>query len=160
MDNMNENIDMGLEQTTYSVYARVDDKNRVTKIFSDCFEQPEMNDVWIKSGFGDEYVHTGYYQIYNDDGTYRYKIRNGRLSERAEYEREEELYASDISTEISALKDKLDKTDYQTIKRIEKIILEQFYSSLDEESISSLNERQSYRDEINRLQAEQASLEV
>lgn len=151
MNQNNERMEMEFQPTIYNVYARVDSKNRVTKIFSDCFEQPEGNDVWLKSGSGDEFVHTGYYQIMNEDGSYKYKIQDGELVKRTQSDRREELDLADISTRISELKKNLSDTDYQAIKYAEGLISEEDYAYM-------LNQRIAWRDEINQLETEQASL--
>lgn len=80
-----------LMETIYSVYARTNEDGLVTHIFSDCFEQPEPTDIFIKSGQGDEFVHVGYYQTWTPENTYRYKIENGILVERAKEEIQQEL---------------------------------------------------------------------
>ena len=67
--------------TTYKVYARADENGKVTKIFSTCFEQPNDADVLLKEGSGDEFVHVGYYQLFNEDFTHRYCIDNGEMRE-------------------------------------------------------------------------------
>lgn len=73
---------MEFEQSIYSVYAKVDKNNKITKVFSTCFEQPQETDILIKSGHGDEYVHVqGQYQIYNEDGTHKYCMDNGIMRE-------------------------------------------------------------------------------
>ena len=51
------------EPTIYSVYARANENGRVVKVFSNCFEQPQEGDVFVKAGSGDEFVHVGYYQL-------------------------------------------------------------------------------------------------
>lgn len=70
-----------MEQTTYKVYARADENGKVAKIFSTCFEQPEESDLLLKEGSGDEFVHVGYYQIFNEDFTHKYCIDNGSMRE-------------------------------------------------------------------------------
>ena len=85
----NDNIGV-LEPTAYSVYARTDENHFVTKIFSDCFEQPQQADTFIKSGSGDEFVHVGYYELYTVLGAHRYKIQDGVLMERTPEEIAEE----------------------------------------------------------------------
>ena len=72
---------MDYTPTTYSVYARADENGKVTKIFSTCFEEPLDSDVLLKEGFGDPYVHVGYYQIFNNDFTHKYCIDNGEMRE-------------------------------------------------------------------------------
>mgnify|MGYP001055763598 CR=1 FL=1 len=74
----------------YSVYARTDENNRVVKVFSDCFEQPQEEDILIKSGSGDEFVHVGYYQLLNNDFVHCYKIENGKMTECSIEDLEEE----------------------------------------------------------------------
>ena len=144
---------MEFQLPTYDVYARINHKNRVVKVFSSCFEQPSKGDILIKSGSGDEFVHVGYYQIYNTDGSHRYKIENGKIVECSEEERQEEQYYGSLSTKIEVLKKKLDDTDYQTIKEVEKLILNEDYAA-------AIQQRQSWRDEINRLQEKQKQWEA
>ena len=73
---------MKFEPTTYSVYSRVDRNNKITKVFSTCFEEPQDTDILLKSGHGDEFVHCqGQYQIYNEDGTHKYCMDNGVIRE-------------------------------------------------------------------------------
>lgn len=146
-----DNEKMEFQPTIYDVYARTDNKGRVTKIFSSCFEQPKLDDFLIKSGSGDEYVHVGYYNIYNEDSTYKYKIEDWQLKERTLEERQEDLRGSNISSEIDALKKKLADTDYQAIKYSEGLISEEEYADMRSQRIA-------WRDEINRLEAERASL--
>lgn len=147
----NEKMEMEFQPATYDVYARTDSKGRVTKIFSSCFEQPEINDILIKSGSGDEFVHVGYYQIYDEDGTYKYKIEDWELKERTKEERKADLYPSELSTRITELKKKLTETDYIAIKYAEGWITELEYDEVK-------SQRQEWRNEINQLEAEQASL--
>ena len=72
---------MDFTPTTYKVYARADENGKVTKIFSTCFEQPKESDLLLKEGSGDEFVHVGCYQIFNDDFTHKYCIENGEMRE-------------------------------------------------------------------------------
>ena len=65
----------------YSVYARANENNKVIYIFSTCFEQPLENDVLIKTGYGDEYIHVGYYNLVTEDYAHRYKIADGVFTE-------------------------------------------------------------------------------
>lgn len=104
------NNDFDLEPTIYNVYARTDNKNKVIKIFSDCFEQPNDTDILIKSGSGDEYVHVqGKYNLFAENGVHRYKIENNILVECSEDE---------IAEEISSLPPP-PETDRQKIARLE-----------------------------------------
>ena len=72
---------MDFTLTTYKVYARADENGKVTKIFSTCFEQPKDTDVLLKEGYGDKFVHVGYYRIFNMDGTHKYCIDSGEMRE-------------------------------------------------------------------------------
>ena len=72
---------MDFTPTTYKVYARADENGKVTKIFSTCFEEPIDTDVLLKEGSGDEFVHVGYYQNFNEDFTHKYCIENGEMRE-------------------------------------------------------------------------------
>ena len=72
---------MDFTPTTYKVYARADENGKVTKIFSTCFEEPNDIDILLKEGSGDEFVHVGYYQIFNEDFTHKYCIDNGEMRE-------------------------------------------------------------------------------
>ena len=78
------------ESTIYSVYARTDENNRVVKVFSNCFEQPQNGDILIKSGSGDEFVHVGYYQLLTGDFVHGYKIQDGKMVECSIEDLEEE----------------------------------------------------------------------
>ena len=69
------------EPRKYGVYAKVNDNSLVCEIFSDCFKSPDESDVLIKQGIGDEYVHVGYYELYNVDRTHKYKISDGEMVE-------------------------------------------------------------------------------
>lgn len=44
---------------TYSIYARADNNNKVIEIFSTYFKSSTANDVLLKSGEGEEFIHIG-----------------------------------------------------------------------------------------------------
>lgn len=102
------------QEPIYSVYARPNEKGIVIKIFSDCFEQPQLSDVLIKSGRGDEFVHVGYYRILTKDRAHRYKVVAGELVERTEEEIAEELAESPVEEE----------SDKEKIARLEAEIIQ------------------------------------
>ena len=77
--------------TNYKVYAKINDKKQVERFLSTCFESPQENDVLIKTGSGDEFVHVGYYQVYDENMCHNYKIENGELVECTEEEKQIEL---------------------------------------------------------------------
>ena len=89
--NEEESILHTLELTIYSVYARTDENNRVVKVFSDCFEQPQEGDSFLKSGSGDEFVHVGYYQLLTSEFAHRYKVVEGEIVKCTEEEIAEEI---------------------------------------------------------------------
>lgn len=71
----------------YTVYAKIDGKNRVTEINSSAFISDISGWVEIDSGDGDKYHHAqGNYlplPIMDENGCYRYKFENGEISERS-----------------------------------------------------------------------------
>lgn len=79
-----------LRETIYSVYARTNEDGLVTHIFSDCFEQPRATDIFLKSGYGDEFVHVGGGNPCTIEGIPRYKIEHGEMIERSAEELERE----------------------------------------------------------------------
>ena len=135
MDNTDFIDNIGVpEPTTYSVYARTDENNFVTKIFSDCFERPEDTDTFIKSGSGDEFVHVGYYQLYTKEGAHRYKISEGTFTERSEEEIAEEISNFPAPPETDAEKIARLKAENSELKLQQKeqdeMILENNYNLL------------------------------
>lgn len=149
---MSENFTV-LPEAIYDVYARIDNKNRVVKIFSTCFEQPQDGDFLIKSGTGDEFVHTGYYRICTENGAHRYRISSDNmLREATEDEIELELLPYKKLNRITELKNKLSATDYVAMKYAEGWINDEEYSDIKAQ-------RQVWRDEVNQLEAEIISLE-
>ncbi len=98
------------QESIYNVYARTDKNDIVTKIFSDCFEQPKPEDILLKSGRGDEFVHVGYYRILTKERAHNYKIVAGELTERTEEEIAEEI----------ADNHKPEESDKEKLARLEK----------------------------------------
>lgn len=82
------------QEPIYKIYARTDGTGMVIKIFSDCFEQPKQEDILLKSGRGDEFVHVGDYKILTKERAHRYKIVAGELTERTKEEMAEEIAKS------------------------------------------------------------------
>ena len=87
----NNQVFMEYEISPYKVYARPNSNQQVEKFFSTCFEQPLENDICIKEGFGDEFVHVGYYQVYDSNMCHNYKIVSNKLIETTEEEKQQEL---------------------------------------------------------------------
>ena len=79
-----------IEQSPFQVYAK--SKNGlVYTIYSTCFQEVEEGDTFIKEGYGDEFVHVGYYQVYNENMCHNYKIVSNKLIETTEEEKQQEL---------------------------------------------------------------------
>ena len=76
---------------TYKVYARPNSKNQVERFFSTCFEEPQDGDVLLNEGTGDEYVHVGYLEAYDDEGLHNYKVASGEVVECASEDKQQEL---------------------------------------------------------------------
>ena len=79
-----------IEQSPYQVYAKSKD-GLVYAIYSTCFQTVEEGDIFIKEGFGDEFVHVSYYEIYNESGCHNYKIVDNEMVECTNEEKAEEL---------------------------------------------------------------------
>ena len=79
-----------IEQSPFQVYAK--SKNGlVYTIYSTCFYEVEEGDTFIKEGFGDEFVHVGYYEIYDSNMCHNYKIVDNEVVECTNEEKVEEL---------------------------------------------------------------------
>lgn len=84
-------VENSILKDDYTVYVKINSKGQVERFFSTCFELPQENDVLIKTGQGDEFVHVGYYQVYDENMCHNYKIENGELIECTEEEKQIEL---------------------------------------------------------------------
>ena len=74
----------------FQVYAK--SKNGlVYTIYSTCFQEVEEGDTFVKEGFGDEFVHVGYYEIYDSNMCHNYKIVDNEVVECTNEEKAEEL---------------------------------------------------------------------
>lgn len=79
-----------IKPSPYQVYAK-STNGLVYIIYSTCFQPVEEGDIFIKEGFGDEFVHVGYYQIYDENGCHNYKIVDNEVVECTNEEKAEEL---------------------------------------------------------------------
>lgn len=82
----------------YKVYARTNNKKQVERFFSTCFEEPSDKDEFIKQGNGDEFVHVGYYQVYDDNMCHNYKVIGHELLECTDEDKELELKERENNT--------------------------------------------------------------
>ena len=79
-----------IEPSPFQVYAK-STNGLVYTIYSTCFQEVEEGDTFVKEGFGDEFVHVGYYQIYDENGCHNYKIVDEEMVECTNEEKAEEL---------------------------------------------------------------------
>ena len=79
-----------IETSPFQVYAK-SLNGLVYTIYSTCFQEVEEGDTFVKEGFGDEFVHVSYYEIYNESGCHNYKIVDNEMVECTNEEKVEEL---------------------------------------------------------------------
>ena len=91
IENINNDLIEFDKPTPFQVYAVINKEKQVEKFYSTCFQEPIANDILIKEGYGDEFVHVGYYQVYNENGCHNYKIVEGKIVECTNEEKVEEL---------------------------------------------------------------------
>ena len=114
------------------VYVRVDSQNTIVEINSSDFITP--NDSWIKidEGYGDKYHHAqGNYlpkPIMSMEGSYNYKLVDGKPVERTEYDKAPETQESANYSEAADLQRKLEETDYVALKIAEGVATKEEYA--------------------------------
>lgn len=70
-----------MNQNIYKVYAKIDNERNVVSVFSDAFKEVGEDDVLLKEGVGDEFVHVqGLFELYDEYGRHNYKIEHGLIS--------------------------------------------------------------------------------
>ena len=74
----------------FQVYAK-STNGLVYTIYSTRFYEVEEGDTFIKEGYGDEFVHVGYYQVYDINMCHNYKIVDNEMVECTNEEKVEEL---------------------------------------------------------------------
>ena len=79
-----------IKQSPYQVYAK-SINGLVYTVYSTCFYEIEEGDTFVKEGFGDEFVHVGYYEIYDSNMCHNYKIVDNEVVECTNEEKAEEL---------------------------------------------------------------------
>ena len=79
-----------IKQSPYQVYAK-SINGLVYTVYSTCFYEIEEGDTFVKEGFGDEFVHVGYYEIYDSNMCHNYKIVDNKVVECTNEEKVEEL---------------------------------------------------------------------
>lgn len=80
---------------TYKVYARTNEDNVVTRIFSSIFETPKEKDTFIEEGHEQYHAHTHlkWSILTEETKQYRYKIVDNQLIERTSEELQAEIDA-------------------------------------------------------------------
>lgn len=94
-----QEVEMVMEP--FRVYARANEQGQVEKVFSTCFEEAQEGDALIKEGFGDEFVHVGYYQVFDENGCHNYKVVEKEIED-AIIKVVEETTAEEKQAEIDA----------------------------------------------------------
>ena len=91
LENINNDLIEFDNPTPFQVYAVINKEKQVESFYSTCFKESSENDILIKEGYGDEFVHVGYYQVYNENMCHNYKIVSNKLIETTEEEKQQEL---------------------------------------------------------------------
>ena len=114
------------------LFIEIDEQDRVVKIFSDVFEEPNDGSIFLAEGDGDEYAHAHLYlekPVF--DFAYNYKYVDGELIERTDEEKngdtvEKEPQPSEIELakeEINSLREELELTN-QYLTDLELLVFE------------------------------------
>lgn len=98
------------ERPVYKVYAKANINGQVEKFFSTCFEEPNSEDIYIKAGIGDEFVHVGYYKIFDENGCHNYKIEDGKIVECTDEEKEAEFSEIPVNKTLEERVNELQET--------------------------------------------------
>lgn len=71
-----------MEELMNKIYARINEKGIVIKLFSSVFEQPETGDIVVDSGNEEYHAHVHLkYKLMDEQGKYNYKVVDGKLVE-------------------------------------------------------------------------------
>lgn len=77
-----------METMTNKIYARLNEKNVVIKLFSSVFEKPVEEDKLIEEGNEDYHAHVHLkYELVDMNGDYNYKFENEKMIELTEEEK-------------------------------------------------------------------------
>lgn len=79
-----------MDNYTNKIYARLNESNIVTKLFSSVFEQPEDGDFLIEEGNKEYHAHVHLkYALIDEDGNYNYIVKNNQMVELTNEEKAE-----------------------------------------------------------------------
>lgn len=77
-----------MENMKNKIYARLNEKNVVIKLFSSVFEQPMENDLLVEEGNEEHHAHVHLkYQLMDMNGDYNYKFENEKMVELTDEEK-------------------------------------------------------------------------
>lgn len=79
-----------MENYTNKIYARLNEKRIVVKLFSSVFEQALEGDVLVEEGNEEYHAHVHLkYTLMDVDGRYNYIVRDGKMVQLTDEEKEE-----------------------------------------------------------------------
>jgi len=91
-----------MENYTNKIYARLDEKEVVVKLFSSVFEQASEGDVLVEEGNEEYHAHIHLkYQLMDMEGRYNYKYEKNKLIELTDEEKEMLFSKEEIISELT-----------------------------------------------------------
>lgn len=79
-----------MKNYTNKIYARLNEKGVVIKLFSSVFEQALESDVLVEEGNAEYHAHVHLkYNLMDVDGRYNYIVRDGKMVQLTDEEKEE-----------------------------------------------------------------------
>lgn len=152
-----ENEMIEYEPVLYKVYIEVDEKNRITKIFSDLFEQPSDKSIFIEAGQGDRFTHAHLYleKSLCDGMSYTYKYENEEIVERTEEEKQSDIVI------VEPEPDPLEKAE-QRIAQLEEelMVTNQYMTDLELASLANEQKAQELDAELTKTNQYMTDLEL
>lgn len=108
----------------HKIYARPNQNNVVTEIFSDAFQIPEQNDICVAQGSGINYVHiSNKYQVVDANMRYNYKLVGNQLVERTEEEKALDISPNtNVKTEVEIVKEAVEENQADVYKLTEQLL--------------------------------------
>ena len=108
----------------YGVYATINDENFVTRIYSTCFEEKSEEDILIKEGTGDEFVHVGYYQIMDENNLFNYMFDGENVVSVTDEQKEQMLAEIKEKYDLEHLNDEKNEKIQLSKDELEKWLIE------------------------------------
>ena len=114
-----------MEETfKYGVYAKINSENFVTRVYSTCFEEKSEEDILIKEGTGDEFVHVGYYQIIDENNLFNYMFDGENVVSVTDEQKEQMLAEIKEKYDLEHLNDEKNKKIQLSKDELEKWLIE------------------------------------